>query len=149
VRAACRESGVGVVITTEARRTGAPPRTEDGVEYALLIYGDEKAWADRSDAEIRELNARHERFAAMLVERGAMRGGKELALAGTATTLRRAGDGDGVSITDGPFAETTEVLGGFYLIEAADLDEAIALARQVPELVVEVRPIVPQPGDGS
>jgi hypothetical protein len=92
------------------------------MEYALLIYGDEKVWASRGEDETREHSARHARFATMLAERDAMRGGNELALASSATTLRNR-DGD-VSITDGPFAETTEVLGGFYLIEAADLDEA-------------------------
>jgi hypothetical protein len=50
-----------------------------------------------------------------------------------------------VSVTDGPFAETAEVLGGYYLIEAADLDEAIALAKEVPEAVVEIRPIGEMP----
>lgn len=119
------------------------------MEYALLIYGDEKVWAGRTDEERRELTARHDTFARMLVRRGAMRGGKELALAGNATTLRRQRESveDAVSVTDGPFAETAEVLGGFYLIEAADLDEAIALAKELPELVVEIRPIVPGPED--
>ena len=117
------------------------------MEYALLIYGDEKVWASRDEAQDRENNAAHERFAAMLAERGAMRGGKELALPPAATTLRRTGDD--VSITDGPFAETSEVLGGFYLIEAADLDAAIALAKQLPEGVVEIRPIVPMRESGS
>ncbi|MGP3965672.1 YciI family protein [Nonomuraea sp. 3N208] len=117
------------------------------MEYALLIYGDEKVWASRDEDQIRENNARHERFAAMLAERDAMRGGKELAPASSATTLRR--QGDDVSVTDGPFAETSEVLGGFYLIEAADLDMAIALAKQLPEGVVEIRPIVPVRGSGS
>jgi hypothetical protein len=110
------------------------------MEYALLIYGDEKTWASRDDAANAEKDERHGAFARMLQERNALRGGKELALAGAATTLRH--QGDDVSITDGPFAETTEVLGGFYLIEAADLDAAIAFAREVPEGVVEIRPIV-------
>jgi hypothetical protein len=117
------------------------------MEYALLIYGDEKVWASRGEDQIRENDARHERFTAMLAERDAMRGGKELALASSATTLRH--QGDDVSITDGPFAETTEVLGGFYLIEADDLDAAIALAKELPERVVEIRPIVPMQESGS
>jgi hypothetical protein len=113
------------------------------MEYALLIYGDEKVWASRSEAEIQETHERHARYAAMLVQRGAMRGGKPLELTNTATTVRHGGDD--VSVTDGPFAETTEVLGGYYLIEAADLDEAIELAKQVPEPVVEIRPIGAMP----
>jgi hypothetical protein len=113
------------------------------MEYALLIYGDEKVWAARDADTDREKNEKYEshaRFAAMLQARDAMRGGKELALPSAATTLRH--QGDDVRITDGPFAETGEVLGGFYLIEAADLDAAIAMARELPEGVVEIRPIV-------
>ncbi|MEW9555857.1 YciI family protein [Nonomuraea sp. NPDC050783] len=111
------------------------------MEYALLIYGDEKVWAAQTEDELRELAARHERFVRMLDERGAMRGGRELAPVSAATTLRRRGED--VSVTDGPFAETAEVLGGFYLIEAADLDEAMELAARMPEGVVEIRPVVP------
>ncbi|MPZ81697.1 MAG: hypothetical protein GEV28_15360 [Actinophytocola sp.] len=117
------------------------------MEYALLIYGDEKVWAAHDEDEKHANNARHERFATALAARGAMRGGKELALASSATTLRH--EDDDVSVTDGPFAETTEVLGGFYLIEAADLDEAIALAKELPERVVEIRPVVPMSESGS
>jgi hypothetical protein len=112
------------------------------MEYALLIYGDEKVWAARTDEESQANHERHARFAALLVERNAMRGGNELAFASSATTLRKQ-HGDAVSVTDGPFAETAEVLGGYYVIEAADLDEAIAFARELPEGVVEIRPIVP------
>jgi hypothetical protein len=119
-------------------------RPEEGptMEYALLIYGDEKVWASRDEAETKATNERHARFVAMLTERGAMRGGNPLALTDAATTVR---NGDDVSVTDGPFAETAEVLGGYYVIEAADLDEAIALAKQVPEPVVEIRPIGEMP----
>lgn len=116
------------------------------MEYALLIYGDEKAWASRDEDQDRANKAGHERFVTKLAEQDAMRGGKELALASSATTLRRRSDD--VSITDGPFAETTEVLGGFYLIEAADLDAAIALAKELPEQVIEIRPIVPIQNNG-
>jgi hypothetical protein len=111
------------------------------MEYALLIYGDEKVWNSRGEEEAKEHTARHMRFAAKLQERGALRGGEKLALPGAATTLRQGTDGDAVSVTDGPFAETAEVFGGFYLIEAADLDEAIAVARELPEAVVEIRPV--------
>jgi hypothetical protein len=110
------------------------------MEYALLIYGDEKVWASQDEATGRAKDEGHARFAKILQERDALRGGKELAPASNATTLRQ--DADAMSITDGPFAETSEVLGGFYLIEAADLDEAIAFARELPEGVVEIRPIV-------
>ncbi|GIJ73862.1 hypothetical protein Voc01_087790 [Virgisporangium ochraceum] len=117
---------------------------DDVMEYALLIYGDEKAWAARTDEERRTNGERHARFVALLAERGVeMRGGRELALAGSATTLRKKGDA--VSVTDGPFAETAEVLGGFYLLAADDLDVVLELARELPEDTIEIRPIVPLP----
>jgi hypothetical protein len=114
------------------------------MQYALLIYGDEKVWEARTEAEQQETHARHQRFMRLLQERDAMRGGAELGLSSTATTVRDSG-GD-VTVTDGPFAEAGEQLGGFYLVEAGDLDEAIALAKELPELTVEVRPIVPPRG---
>jgi hypothetical protein len=111
------------------------------MEYALLIYGDEKVWESRTEAEARENHERHQRFFRLLQERNAMRGGAELNPSSTATTVRDGG-GD-VAVTDGPFAEAGEQLGGFYIVEAADIDEAIALAKELPEGIVEVRPIVP------
>jgi hypothetical protein len=77
----------------------------------------------------------------LLRERDALRGGEELALSASATTLRKPGDGEEL-VTDGPYAETTEQLGGFYLVEAPDLDAALELARALPADVVEVRPLV-------
>jgi hypothetical protein len=116
------------------------------MQYALLIYGDEKVWESRDTAEEQANHERHRRFMELLASRDAMRGGAELAGTSTATTVR--GSGDDVTVTDGPFTEAAEQLGGFYLIEAADLDEAIALAKALPEGIVEVRPVVP-PRDGS
>jgi hypothetical protein len=110
------------------------------MQYALLLYGDEQVWQAADESVKREIYAKHERF---IMERGALRGGAELAPTGAATTLRR--DGAEVSVTDGPFAETAEQLAGFYLIEAGDLDEALALARELPSALVEVRPMVPGP----
>jgi hypothetical protein len=71
-----------------------------------------------------------------------IRGGNALQPAGTATSLRSDGVG-GFTITDGAFAETKEALGGYYLLEATDLDEAIALAKEIPAAFggVEVRPV--------
>jgi len=114
------------------------------MQYALLIYGDEKVWEARTDAEQQENEARHRRFMKILLERDAMRGGAELTASSTATTVRDSGGG--VTVTDGPFAEAGEQLGGFYLVEAADLDEAIALAKELPEGTIEVRPVVPPRG---
>jgi hypothetical protein len=117
------------------------------MEFALLIYGDEKTWIEATPDEKREMYAQHDRFTKMLQERGAIRGGAELDASSTARTVRH-GSG-GVSVTDGPFAETAEHLGGFYLVEAADIDEAVELGREVPGAVVEVRPLVPVPESGS
>jgi hypothetical protein len=113
------------------------------MEFALLIYGDEKRWDNAGADERAATYAEHERFMKMLQDRGAIRGGAELASSTTGRTVRRAGDD--VSVTDGPFAEAAEQFGGFYLIEAADLDEAVALARELPAAIVEVRPLVPAP----
>ena len=112
------------------------------MEYALLIYGDEKVWESFTEAEAQENHARHGKFMKLLQERDAMRGGAELTRSHTATTVRDTGNGE-VSVTDGPFTEAAEQLGGFYLIEAADLDDAIALAKALPEGIVEVRPVAP------
>jgi hypothetical protein len=109
------------------------------MKYALLLYGDEKIWAGLDEAERKQAYARHEAFSQMLVERGAMRGGGELAATSSATTVR---NGDQVSVTDGPFAETAEVFGGYYVIEVDDLDAAIEIAKQVPEPTVEIRPLM-------
>ncbi|WP_433290992.1 YciI family protein [Actinoplanes sp. CA-030573] len=113
-------------------------------KYMLLIYGDDKQW----EAMTPEEWAAHGRAHAGFNETGGARvlGGEQLAAAPDATTLRAGSDG-GVVLTDGPFLETKEVLGGFYLIEAADLDEAVKLAAQLPEVKaahsgVEIRPVV-------
>ncbi len=79
-----------------------------------------------------------------------MRGGAALYPTSTATTVRvRGGKGGDVISTDGPYAESKEVLTGFFLLECADLDEAVALAAQIPAAwdgAVEVRPVIPMGG---
>jgi hypothetical protein len=117
------------------------------MEFALLIYGDEKTWTEATPDEKREMYAQHDRFTKMLQERGAIRGGGELDASSTARTIRH-GSG-GVSVTDGPFAETAEQFGGYYVVEAADMDEAVELGKEVPGTIVEVRPLVPDPGSNS
>lgn len=108
------------------------------MEYLLLIYEDEKRFANGFDpeelAEYRAFGKAHEH---------AIRGGKALQPSGTAATVRvREGK---VLTTDGPFAETKEQLGGFYLVEAASREEAAALAAKIPGARfgrIEVRPIM-------
>jgi hypothetical protein len=117
------------------------------MQFALLIYGNEKTWEAADENERNRMYAEHGRFTKMLEERGAVRGGAELASTSRARTIRHSGDD--LSVTDGPFAETTEQFGGFYLVEAADIDEAVALAKHLPADTVEVRPLVPSPESGS
>src|SRR3954469_25351331 len=117
------------------------------MEFALLIYGNEKLWTEATAEQKQQTYAEHERFMKMLQDRGAIRGGAELDATSAARTIRH-GNGD-VSVTDGPFAETAEQFGGFYLVEAADIDEAVAIGRELPAAVVEVRPLMPMPESGS
>ena len=107
--------------------------------YLILIYNNEAALAAADAADV---NRRHGDFAR--VNGSALRGGARLHGSDSATSIRPTGD-SGSSVTDGTFAETKEVLGGFYMIEAPDLDAALAIAKQVPAPFggVEVRPIMP------
>jgi hypothetical protein len=110
-------------------------------KYLVMIYDNEAKWAE-ADASVTEAN--HQRHEAFVQANGAaLRGGAQLGESGTATSVRSDGNGSFV-VTDGTFAETKEVIGGFYIIEAADLDEALAIAKQVPAPMggVEVRPII-------
>jgi hypothetical protein len=109
-------------------------------EYLVLIYGDESA--SERPAPGAEMTEGHRRFGER--HAAAIRGGNALQPSDTATSLRGDGAG-GFTITDGAFAETKEALGGYYLLEAADLDEAIAMAKEIPAPSggVEVRPVRP------
>jgi hypothetical protein len=110
-------------------------------KYLVLIYGDEAQWAG-GGSELWDRAAKdHMKFG----EDHAVdiAGGDALQPTSTATSIRR-GDSGELSVTDGPFAETKEALGGYYVIEAVDLDAAIAIAKDVPAEFggVEVRPIM-------
>jgi hypothetical protein len=113
-------------------------------KYMLLIYGDDEKWGAMSPPERQAHDAAHVAFRAAAGP--AVVGGDELELATVATTLRLSPAGD-VTTTDGPFLETKEALGGYYLLEAADLDEVLRLAALLPEVRaghsgVEIRPVV-------
>ena len=108
-------------------------------QYAILIYESESGYADADESIFAEVSEAHQRFASQVVEQGgSILGGEALEPTSTATSIR------GDLVTDGPFAETKEALGGFYLIEARDLDHAIEIARLTPARFggVEVRPIM-------
>lgn len=108
-------------------------------QYMILIYEDETKFQDMTPAQLQELFEAHSRFAGQVGELGAtMLGGNALEPTSTATTVRND------IVTDGPFAETKEVLGGYYLIDARDLDHALQIAKLCPAPYggVEVRPIM-------
>jgi hypothetical protein len=114
------------------------------VRYLCLIYADEKLQSNAvaADGGPRQMNAAYAAYTQMVKERGVYQGGDALHPAATATSIR-VRDGERL-VTDGPFAETKEQLGGFYLLDCKDLDEAIGLAAQIPAAAfgtIEVRPI--------
>ncbi len=107
------------------------------MKYILLINVPSEVEADP------DMSGRHAAFAEATGARGKLVGGAQLDEVSTATTLRRRGSE--TMVTDGPHAETKEFLGGYYVIEAGDLDEAIEIARDVPLNdggSVEIRPLV-------
>ena len=113
-------------------------------KYLVLIYGDEQRWDAETAEERRAKDTGHAAFRDAAGE-GMLRG-HELFESSAAVTLRSQSDGRAVRM-DGPFAETKEVVGGFYVLEAPSLEAAVALAGGLPELGsghggVEVRPIV-------
>jgi len=111
------------------------------MEYALLIYSVPPESQPPAE-QLKQVTEAYNAYTKALVDAGAMRGGEALQDGKTATTVR-FNNGSKV-VTDGPFAETKEEFGGFYLIEAADLDEAIAWAAKCPGAQwgsIEVRPV--------
>jgi hypothetical protein len=112
------------------------------MKYALLIYDDETFYGpDKAGPRMEEIVGKHIAFSQDL---GAKRiGGAGLGSTATATTVRISSGKK--TVHDGPFAEAKEQLGGFYLVEAANLDEAIAIAKKVPVLqdgAIEIRPLL-------
>jgi hypothetical protein len=115
-------------------------------KYMLLIYGDEQRWDNLSAQESAEIDAGHVAFQKRAGDRVLASGQLEPSST-TATTVRTRGGAGTPAVTDGPFLETKEVIGGFYLVEAADLDEAVALSRELAEVRhdhsgVEITPLV-------
>jgi len=108
-------------------------------EYLILIFEDENAYATATPDVFQQVMEAHNRFAGQVGEKGGkIVEGRALQPTGTATTIRND------VVTDGPFAETKEALGGYYLIEARDLDHALEIAKLTPARFggVEVRPIM-------
>ncbi len=110
-------------------------------QYMFMLF-DTEEWYDQVTAEEWQSQMKlHNEFAAAVEAAGAsIVGGAALLPSSTASTVKK-GDGEPL-VTDGPFIETKEALGGFYLIEAKDLDQALALAKLVPSGNIEVRPVM-------
>lgn len=114
------------------------------MQYLLMIYGEESRWDNVNPQEREAVLQEFMQFSKSIQQSGHLRGGNELQPTSRATTVRPR-NGKRI-VTDGPFAETKEAMGGYYLIEARDLDEAVAIAARVPSArwgSVEIRPIVP------
>ena len=117
------------------------------MKYALLIYTDQ---SQRGQAPPEAVEEMYKLYAKFGQDHGSkIVGGEELEATDTATTVRiQGGPGGEVVTTDGPFADTKEALAGFYVVEAADLDEAIRIGAQIPSApfgAIEVRPVAPGP----
>ena len=113
------------------------------MRYLLTIYTDESRYATMTPEDSAKLMADYGAFGQEAQEAGVLLGGEGLQPTATATTVR-VRDGEAL-FTDGPFAETREQLGGYYLLECADLDEAARWAAKIPDArsgSVEVRPIM-------
>ena len=117
------------------------------MQYMLLIYDEEAKWGKMTEAETGRAMQEYRDFTESIVKSGHYRAGDQLQAVATATSVR--GEAGTALVTDGPFAETREQLGGYYLIEAKDLDEAVLIAKRSPSVrlegVVEVRPLFPRP----
>lgn len=113
------------------------------MRYLLLIYGDEDAYASATEDDMNATMAEYMAFGEAVTAEGILRGGDALQPSGTATTVR-VRDGETL-LSDGPFAETHEQLGGFYMVDCDSLDQAIAAAERIPGArtgSVEVRPVM-------
>ncbi len=120
------------------------------MKYMLLIYNEEKAWAGFTEAQRQGFMGEFMKFTQQIQSAGQWLSSSQLQPTAAATSVR-VRDGKRL-VTDGPFAETREQLGGYYLIEAKNLDEAIAIAARVPSVsvgTVEVRPLVERPATAT
>lgn len=120
------------------------------MQYILLIYAEERAWESLSEDERHAMYAEYGRLNGELRAQGKLVAGDELQPVATATTVQ-VRDGQTL-VSDGPFAETKEALGGYYLLAAESLDEAIEWAARIPSArvgTIEIRPVVDHTGAGA
>jgi hypothetical protein len=125
------------------RRTDKSLKEINPMQYLLLIYDTEAAWNAVSEPDRQKMYGQYMELTQDLQKNGKYKSAHQLQPTATAATVRiRNGK---KTITDGPFAETKEQLGGYYLVEAKDRDEALAIAARIPSVnlgCVEVRPVV-------
>jgi hypothetical protein len=117
------------------------------MQYMLMCCFDEKSWGQLPDGEKSRIMREYGVLIQSLIKSGQFRGGGQLRSTSSATTVRmKSGK---LALTDGPFAETKEQLGGYHLVECRDLDEALSIAARIPTLpaggAIEVRPLEPSP----
>ena len=113
------------------------------MKYMLLIYHDEQVWNRHTEAERQQIYREYRQLIQELQSSGQYLAGDQLQPTTTASTVR-VRDGKQM-VTDGPFAETREQLGGFFMIDANDLDEATSIAARIPSArmgAIEIRPVV-------
>jgi hypothetical protein len=126
------------------------PKKEGEMQYMLLIYGDQDGWKSRSEEENGQIMQAYMQFTQELQDSGSMVAGDALEPTPTATTVRVRNDE--TLTTDGPFAETKEQLGGYYIVDVGSIDEALEWAAKIPGAShgsVEVRPVMVFEEDGS
>ena len=113
------------------------------MQYMLMCCIDEKAWTQFADSERDRIMREYGALIQSLVKSGELCGGGQLRSTSSATTVRMKGGK--LALTDGPFAETKEQLGGYHLVDCKDLDEALSIAARIPTLpaggAIEVRPL--------
>jgi len=126
---------------TAVRLGSASDETEESVQYVALIYADEDAWSGFSQEERDAAYGKYRAFGEEARAAGVLAAGNELGSTRDATTVRVR---DETLVTDGPYAEVKEALGGFYVLECASMDDALDWAARIPGAehgAVEVRPV--------
>jgi hypothetical protein len=120
------------------------------MKYLLTLFGDETRWTDRTPEQQAAVMQEWDAYTRAVTEAGVHVGGEGLQPSSTATTVQIPEGGEPI-VSDGPFAETKEQLGGYYLLDCRDLDEALAWAKRIPMPggTVEVRPVMDYEAAGS
>ncbi|MEJ7630856.1 MAG: YciI family protein [Nocardioidaceae bacterium] len=118
-------------------------------QYMFMLFDDE-SWHEATESDWMEGMQAHRAFAEAVAAAGAtVLDANALEHTRTATTVRNPGGSEGPLTTDGPFIETKEAIGGYYVIEARDLDQALELAATCPSPIVEVRPVLDTSGNAD